>query len=197
MQAVASSRRAVLDALTSVQTAATALDETDTVCLTGRGTAARTSHRKATPLASVAQQRLTVLPGALARYRAALSSLTAASVAVTGAARTALLRAVTAGQAEITAVAAFRATAVGVWPHYRHLEDLEGTWITRAVTPWYRTDNEARDAYIVLVEDSRPALNAARTRLGAAVQAVQAPVRDQSAALTMADRALDAVRTPG
>ncbi len=192
---VATDRRAVLAAVESVQVAATALDQTDQVCLTGNGIAARTSHRQATPLAQTAATRLRALTGTLAAYRAALGSLTAASVAVTGAARSALLRVVTAGQAEAVAVEAFRVRSNGVWPQYVALDGFEALWITRSVTPWYRTDQEGSNAYQVLVEDQRPALAAARTKLGNAVTAVQPAIEAQGSTLVAADQALSSVRS--
>lgn len=190
-------RKAVLDSIAAVESAASALDSTDAVCLTGRGVAARTEHRKAAPLATRAAARLRALAGTLAVYRASLASLAAASVAVSGAPRTALARVVTTGRQEIAAVTLFGKAADDVWPHFVALNRLESTWITRAVASWYRTEKEARDAYAVLVEDQRPALNAARGRLGAAVTAVQGPVAAQTRALAEADRALTGTRDAG
>ena len=197
VRAVAADRRAVLDTVAAVESAASALDATDAVCLTGRGVAARTEHRKAAPLAARAAARMRVLTGALAAYRASLVSLAAASVAVSGAPRAALARAVTTGRQEIAAVTAFGKAVAGVWPQFVELDSLESTWITRAVTPWYRSEKEARDAYIVLVEDQRPALNAARGRLGEAVTALQGRVAAQTRALADADRALTGTRDAG
>jgi hypothetical protein len=156
--------------------------------------AARTSFRKATPPARAASSALSRLPGLVSAYRGSLTSLGAASVAVDGAPRQALLRVVTVGTKEADAVAGFRPVAAAVWPQYLALLAAEDTWITRAVTPWYRTDREAADAYAILVEDRRPALNAARMRLGTAAAAARTPIAAQSATLAAADGALAAVR---
>jgi hypothetical protein len=194
VRAVSADRKAALSAVDAVQVAATVLDATDQVCTTGRGVAARTQHEKAIPLAHQAQTAISRLPGLLATYRSSLTSLGAASVAVTGDARRALLRVVTVGQAEAQALEAFRAAAARAWPQYSALDAAEDTWITRAVTPWYRTDKEAADAYAVLVEDQRVALNAAREHLGAVAASVREPIAAQSATLTAADQALGSVR---
>lgn len=197
VKAVGKQRAALLDDLQAIGTAATALDQTDMVCLTGEGSAARTSRRKAAPLASTAVAALGRLRPEVASYRTALLSLKLASVAVSGEARTALLAVVTTGQREATALDQFRAVAVSVWPTYRRLEGAEGLWINRAVTPWYRTAQEGSAAYSVLVEKDRPTLNAARTQLGAATQAIGGPIEAQAASLNAADAALASVRAKG
>lgn len=194
VRAVGADRAAALDAVFAVQAAAAALDATDQVCTTGRGVAARTSHRKAVPLARGAQTALTRLVSLLPAYRASLTSLGAASVAVDGVARQALLRVVTRGSTEADALEGFRVVAAGAWPQYAALDAAEDTWITRAVTPWYRTDQEGAAAYAVLVGDQRSDLNAARARLGKAEVAVRAPIEAQSATLAAADQALASVR---
>jgi hypothetical protein len=194
VRAVSADRKAALSAVDAVQAGATALDATDQVCTTGRGVAARTQHDKAGPLAHEAGVAISQLPSLLAAYRSSLTSLGSASVAVTGDARSALLRVVTVGQAEARALAMFRSVARGAWPQYNALDAAEDTWITRAVTPWYRSDKEAADAYAVLVEDQRSALNAARRQLGTAATFVRAPIAAQSATLAAADQSLATVR---
>lgn len=194
MKVLAADRQVVLGAVEAVQTAATALDATDEVCLTGEGTKARTSHRKAVPVTKTAEARLRSLTRTLAVYDGALSSLAAASVAVEGTARAALLRVVTNGKEEAAAVEVFRVRANRVWPQYQALDGFETLWITRAVTPWYRTPQEGSNAYQVMVEDQRPALAAARSELGAAVASVGTSIALQSSTLAAADKALEAVR---
>jgi hypothetical protein len=197
VKAVGEQRTALLADLEAVGMAATALDQTDVVCLTGEGSAARASRRRAAPLASAATAALGRIRPEVASYRTALLALGDASVAVPGEARTALQAVVTAGQREATALEGFRGVAVSVWPSYRRLEGSEGLWITRAVTPWYRTAQEGSAAYTVLVEKDRDALNAARTQLGTATRAVGGPIDAQAASLTAADAALASVRAKG
>lgn len=194
VRAVSTDRKAMLHAVGVVEAAATALDATDLVCTTGQGSPARSSHRKAVPLETRAESQLRVLVGIVGAYEQALRALGMASVAVDGAARSALLRVVTSGQAEATAVRAFGARATGLWPQYVALNKNEALWITRAVTPWYRNDQEGKAAYQVLMEDLRPALDVARTQLGNAVNRVQQVVEGQTAVLAAADGALAAVR---
>ncbi|MCW2599415.1 MAG: hypothetical protein JWM02_1244 [Frankiales bacterium] len=192
VRAVSADRKAVLSAVDGVQVAATALDATDQVCATGRGVAARTAHGKAS--ARTGQAALGLLAAQLPAYRSSLTSLGAASVAVDGAARRALLRVVTVGRAEADALEGFRVVAKRGWPQYVALDAAEDLWISRAVTSWYRTDAEAAAAYALLVEDQRPSLDAARARLGVAAAAVHAPITTESATLAAADRALASVR---
>jgi hypothetical protein len=197
VQAVAQQRAALLADLQTVQMAATALDQTDMVCLRGDGSAARVSRRKAAPLAAEAGAALGRIRPQVASYRTALLALSAASGAVTGQAAAALTQVVTSGQQEATALDRFRGEAAAVWPSYRRLEGQEGLWITRALTPWYRSAQEGASAYSVLVENDRSTLNAARTRLGTASSAVTAPIEAQASSLQAADSALASVRGKG
>jgi hypothetical protein len=181
----------------AVQAAATALDATDQVCTTGQGVAARTSHRAGAAAVTRARAALRALPRLGAAYRTALASLEASRTAVTGPARTAIAAVVRDGQAEAAAVEAFRVAAGRLWPQYDALDHLETLWITRAVTPWYRSAKEGSDAYAVLVGDTRGFLVAARTQLAAASRALSGPTDTQTATLAAADRALAGVRTAG
>ncbi len=194
VRAVSADRRDVLAAVAAVQAAAAALDAADEVCATGRGVAARTAHDKAVPLVRAAGTALTRLAAVVPSYRGSLMSVGAASVAVQGAARQALLRVVTVGTDEADALERFRVSAAGAWPQYVALDAAEDTWIVRAVTPWYRTEREAANAYVVLVEDRRAALDAARSRFGNAAVALRGPTSAQSATLAAADQALASVR---
>jgi len=90
----------------------------------------------------------------------------------------------------------FRAAVAPLWPAYDALEGAEGTWSTRAVSGWYRSKDEAANAYAVMVSRNRPALEKARTGLGSAADAVSGPTRAQSATLASADQALASLREP-
>jgi hypothetical protein len=197
VKSVGGQRTALLADLEAVGRAATALDQTDTVCLKGDGPPARTSLRKAAPLAGAVPGVLGRLPGELTSYRSALVALSGASKAVSGDARAALTAVVATGQGEAAAVEAFRVAAVSVWPSYRRLAGQEGLWVKRAVTPWYRSAQEGSAAYSVLVERDRDALNGARMRLGTATNAVGRAIDAQAARLTAADASLASVRAKG
>lgn len=197
VRAVSGSRTAVLRAVGAVQAGATALDVTDRVCTTGRGVAARSAFRKGEPLAARARASLKDLPRLETAYLAALTSLGASSVAVSGPARSALADVVRDGRVEADAVEAFRVATSRLWPQYDALAGHESLWITRAVTSWYRTDQEGADAYAVLVGDTRRFLEAARAQLGAASGTLTAPTRSQSATLAAADTALAGIRGRG
>lgn len=197
MRAVSTSRSALLGAVEQVQAGATALDATDQVCTTGQGVAARTSLQQGAPAVTRARTALHDLARRDAAYLAALSSLDASRTAVAAPARTALAAVVRDGRAEAAAVEAFDRTALQVWPQYDALDHLEGLWVTRAVTPWYRSAQEGADAYAVLVGDTRGFMVAARTQLGAASRALSGPTATQTATLAAADRALSGVRGAG
>lgn len=194
VRAVSADRASVLAGVDAVQKAASSLDLTDEVCASGKGVAARTAYRAAEPLTRRARVALSALSRLVTGYRTSLRSLAQASVSVEGAARDALAAVVRDGQVEATAVERFRAEAAAVWPQYEQLGADADLWITRAVTPWYRTDQEAASAYAVLVGDTRPALEQARVRLGAAAAAVRVPSLTQSATLAAADQALAGLR---
>lgn len=196
VRSVSADRGFVLSSVDAVQTGAAALDRTDAVCAGGDGVAARTSHRLSLPLSQKAREALAALPRRIADYQSALRSLAAASSLVSGAPRDALTEVVHGGEAEAAAVLVFRTSVAKAWPQYDLLDGNEGTWITRAVTPWYRTHAEAAAAYAVLVSPSRPALERARVSLGAAADAVRVPSMAQSATLAAADKALQGLRAP-
>lgn len=194
VSAVNAQRAAVLAAVDAVQAGASALDDTDAACATGKGVSARTALRTAQPLAAKARTTLDRLPALTARYQAALTALGTEAKAVTGAQRTAVDDVVRTGQAEAAAVQRFRTAAAGAWPAYAKLLDLESLWVTRAVTPWYRTAAEGAAAYTILLEPSRPALDRARTTVGDAASAAVDASRAQSATLAAANTALASLR---
>ena len=186
----------VLAAVDAVQRAADALDTTDATCAKGAGVPARTALRTAEPLTRKAREQLAALPRTVAAYRRDLQALTTGAADLEPAQRAAVQRVATAGKAEAAAVMRFRSTAAGLWPEYDRLATQQDTWVTRAVTPWYRSDAEGAAAYAVLVDGSRPALERARAQLATAATAVQGPSRAQTAAMAAADEALAALRAP-
>lgn len=216
--ALTAARTALLADVDAVQRGATAIDDTDAACAAGRGVAARTQRREATPVVQKGRAAVAALGRDVAAYTEALRRLTTLlgtagatatdptrSGAATPAAdlvealsapqRQALERVADDGLAEAQAMSGFRAGAGGAWPAYERLLGIEDTWITRAVTPWYRTAEEGANAYAVLVEPVRPAVDRARTSLARAAAEVQAPSAAQSATLAAADAALAALRT--
>jgi hypothetical protein len=194
VRVVSADRGFVLAAVDAVQAGASALDRTDEVCTTGEGTAARASHRAAVPLTRKAREALSALGSRVVAYRSALTSLAAASRAVDGTAREALAAAVRDGRAEAGAVSRFLLQVKRVWPQYDQLDADEDTWISRAVSAWYRTPKEGGLAYALLVDSDRPALAAARGGLADAAEQVRGPSMRQSATLALADRALSVFR---
>lgn len=192
ISSVSTARAHLLSAVDATQAAATALDRTDALCVKGQGQAARRSFLASQPLVRTARQGRSRLVTSLPSYTGALQSLQRASTEVDGQKRLALARVVRDGRAEATAIERFRGALAGLWPAYDRLLAAEDTWSTRAVGGWYRTTAEGAAAYAVLVGRQRPALQAARQALAAAVTALQGPSETQSATLAAADQVLGA-----
>lgn len=176
------------------QSAASRLDATDELCAAGDGTAARASFRASLPLTRAARLGRIALPAALTEYRRALSSLEAASPAVTGDARAALVDVARDGRAEADAVQVYLRGLSAAWPQYDALSADEDVWTSHAVSGWYRTRQEGAAAYAVQVQGKRSALAAARARLARAAAAVRGPISAQSQTLRAANRALQSLR---
>lgn len=196
VRSVNEARTALVSDLSAVQRAASALDATDEACATGSGSAARDAHRSAGPAVQAAPTAIAHLAADVTAYTAALNGLEAAQTAAP-AARGALSQAVASGHSEAAATTRFQAAAAAAWPQYAQLDRDESTWITRALTPWYRSASEGANAYAVLVGDTRAALDAARADLAAASERSVAASAATSSALRAADAALSTLRTPG
>ncbi len=196
MRSVSADRGFVLAAVDAVQKGATALDRTDEACISGKGSRARDTRQAGRPVVQKAREALSVLTKRVATYRSSLRALGVVSTAVEGTERDALAAVVRDGVAEAIAVERFRRDVAALWPRYDELEQISDTWITRALTPWYRTDQEGASAYTILSEPTRPALDAARAALGAAAAAVRGPSMISSGTLAAADRALSGLRAP-
>jgi hypothetical protein len=195
VRGLSTSRAAMLAGIEAVQSGAQALDATDQICAKGQGTAARTSQRAGAGDVAQAGTAVGQLPHLVATYRASLTALDKAKSLVSGAPLTALQAVVRDGGSEADAVTQFSGTAASAWQQYKVLDHEERLWIHRAVTPWYRTQKEAANAYAVLVGPYRRLLEVARTQLAAASREVMAPTSAQAATLAAADRALASLRT--
>ena len=191
---VGTARSALLNAVQAVENGATSVDATDAICAKGHGVEARAQRRKGLAVVAAAGTAVTQFPSLVARYRAALAALDSAKGAVSGPPLEALRAVVKDGTAEATALDGFGGIVHSAWAQYHQLDDQERVWIIRAVTPWYRTDKEAADAYAVLVSPSRKLLTVARTQLHAASVALQGPTSRQAATLEAADAALTGLR---
>ncbi len=189
-------RGRLLAKVDAVQRAATALDDADQACARGEGSPARTAHRAARPLLGPARIAVASLGGDVAAYTDALRvlGLVQGKLHLEATQTAALAQVVRDGLSEAAALSSFRAATRELWPVYEQLDGVEDTWITRAVTPWYRNAQEGSSAYALLVAPTRPALDRARASLGAAVEGLMGPSRDQSATLAAANRALESLR---
>lgn len=193
-------RTAVLTRSGDLIAAAVALDEADAACAAGTIGAARTARAKARAALPKAHAALRDLPQRLSAYGTALSRLAAAQKAATSLSadqRAALDEVVRGGRAENDATNAFRVAAVTAWPAYDALSAEQSTWLDRRVAGWYRTPQEAADAYAVMVRDGRPALERARTLLQRVDTARQPVTERERTALATAAAALAVLRTPG
>jgi hypothetical protein len=194
---LSAARRPLLADVDAVQAAATALDEVDAVCATGDGVKARTAYRAARPKVLAAQQALSDLAAGVGRYEQALSTLSAEVDAGSAAVRKALTAVVRDGRKEASALGSFRTSVGLLWPSYDLLVSQEQTWITRAVTPWYRTASEGASAYAILTSHGRSQLTDARESLATAAHVLAGPSAVQSATLQAADQVLAQQRTSG
>lgn len=193
---LSAARRPVLAEADAIQAAASALDQVDAVCATGDGVRASTAYREAEPKVAAARRAMADLPVALAAYSRALSTLGAEVDAGSAPVRKALAAVVVDGRAEAAALSRFRTSVGLLWPSYDLLASQEQTWITRALTPWYRSASEGAAAYAVLTTNGRTELTSARESLAAAARLLSGPSATQSATLLAADRVLARQRTP-
>jgi hypothetical protein len=194
---LSTARRPLLAAVDAVQSAATALDEADAVCATGDGAKARTAYRAARPKVLAARKALADLLSGVAGYERALSTLGAELDAGSRAVRQVLSAVVRDGKREAAALGSFRTSVGLLWPSYDLLASQEQTWITRALTPWYRSAKEGASAYAILSSHGRSELTNARESLAMAAHVLNAPSAVQSATLRAADQVLAQQRTAG
>lgn len=192
---LSAARRPLLADVDAVQSAATALDEVDAVCATGDGVKARTAYRAARPKALAARQALSDLAVGVGRYERALSTLSGELDAGSDTVRTALTAVVRDGRKEASALGSFRTSVSLLWPSYDLLASQEQTWITRAVTPWYRSPSEGAAAYAILTSHGRSQLTDARDSLATAANVLNGPSAAQSSTLQAADQVLAQQRT--
>ena len=185
-----STRATLVRDVAAVQAGAAAIDAADVACARGDGVGARSTLRRAAGPADRATAALRGLPGELTAYGRALDALDAARRGLEPVQARVLSTVVTAGRAEVTAGRAFGPGAAAAWPAYARLRRDEATWVTRAVTPWYRSTSEGADAYVVLVSDRRPALARARARLSEAAAALALVLARGQQVLDAADRVL-------
>lgn len=131
-----------------------------------------------------------------AGYLTALQALQQAGAELPAPATDVLASVAAAGEAEAAAVESFGASAREAWPVYAALDRAQALWLERTSAGWYRSDDEAADAYAVLVRPQRNALSAARTALRQADAARRPATERQRQALAAADEALGSLRAP-
>lgn len=191
-------RAAALEGAARSAQVASALDRADAACATGIRDRCR-SARPSTPTSAVvsALRRLTEQIDSYANARAELSAAAAAAPALSAEQQAALERVVATGGAEITALSALRRQASRVWPAFRKLDRVQARWLERRTAGWYRSRDEAADAYAVLTDQVRATLAVARPALASADVALTGAMRAMNAALAQADRALATLRPSG
>lgn len=187
-------RSDLLKGAAAVTAAATALDAADEASASGardRARTARATVRSSVPAAEAAiaagQQRA-------ADYRAALQALQQARSALPPDVMQALAAVSAAGEAEAAALEDFGASARRAWPAYAALDDVQARWLERVGAGWYRSEDEAADAYAVLVRPQREALIAARKTLRRADEARRPATERLRQALASADAELEPLR---
>jgi hypothetical protein len=193
-------RAQLLQGTSSVVAAAVALDAADAACATGGIDASSAARARARAATGKGRTALAALPAQLSAYGRAIRALALAEQATTSlspAQRNAVQAVVSGGRSEAAATDAFRVAGTSAWPAYAQLDATESTWLDQRVTGWFRTQQEAANAYAVMREEGLPALQRARTLLQR-VDAARRPVSDrESAALAAADTALASLRSTG
>ena len=189
-------RTDLLRAPAAVTAAATALDAADEAAASGARSSARSARATVREAIPPAETALAATAQRAADYRSALQALQQAGAQVP-ASEDALAAVATAGEVEAAALGSFGHSARKLWPAYTALDKAQALWLERASAGWYRSDDEAADAYAVLVRPQRADLAAARTALREADAAWRPATERQRQALAAADSALDSLRTAG
>ena len=193
-------RTRALEQAGATVTAAQALDDADAAAARAdRGVAAE-ARRRSRVAVPAARAALAGLPASLRDYRAGAAELATAARAASsldGPQRTALAAVVTAAGAEADAVDAFRVAGQSAWPAYAALDEAQGVWLTRTGAGWYRDATESANAYAVLVQDQRLALDRARTLLRRVDVARRPASSAVQTSLRAATVALASLRSPG
>lgn len=191
---VDAARSAVLAGPAAVVAAATALDAADEACASGSRSRAREARRSTGAAVLRADGALASSTERLGSYRAALRALVPAAETLEPRQQEALAGLAEAGEREVQAVARFGDAARAAWPAYSALDQAQSTWLERVVAGWYRSQDEAADGYLVLRRPGLPALEQARSRLVQADAGRRPATEGVRAALSAANRALDALR---
>ena len=184
-------------------TAARALDDADAAAARADRAAAAQARRRSRVAVPVARAALAGLPASLRGYRGGAAELAAAARAASSLddpQRTALASVVQAAASEADAIDAFRVAGQSAWPAYAALDTAQGVWLTRAGAGWYRDATESANAYAVLVQDQRPALDRARIllrRVDVARRPASATVQTSLRAATAALASLRSTGQPG
>lgn len=193
-------RAAALNATGVIIAGATALDAADEACASGSRARASSARPAARAAGGKVRTALAALPLRVKAYDRATAELSAAATAASSLSadqRAAVTSVVDGGRRESAAADAFRVAGASAWPAYEEQNRVQSRWLDRALAGWYRTDQEAADAYSVLSDDNRVALDRARTLLQR-VDAARRPISERERlALKRADAALASLRSPG
>ncbi|MDQ1711422.1 MAG: hypothetical protein QOE45_872 [Frankiaceae bacterium] len=160
-------RQRLADDAAAIGVTAAALDDVDSVAVTGDRAAVRTqrnAHAAEIPKGMAAARRM---PPDVRAYDAAVAALAAAPApGLTPAQTTALGNVVTAVRAEAANLHIYGTVVATVWSRYASLDENQKLWLSRASNGWYRDQQEAAGNYLVLVD--RSALDSGRRSLAAA-----------------------------
>lgn len=190
--AVNAGRAAVLRHVATVITALERRDELDDLAAAGE----RTSARSADPASDESYARVAAstrdLGPALEEFQRGLGQLAAAAASpeLDTAQRRLLGTAIAHGRAEVAATRAFATQVRAALPAYDELGVRVDEWLRRARAGWYRDQQEAANAYVVLLGDVRERLEAARGAVAHADSARTRAVADTTRSFSLARRAL-------
>lgn len=171
----------------AIDRAAQRIDDVDDVAVTGDRAAVRARRPAAAAAVTTAAPAAARYQKDVAAYATAITAVDAAKAeGLNAPQQRAVGDFVAAARAEVTELHVYAGVIGTVWPRYADLDDKQRTWLARASNGWYRDQQEAAGAYVVLSD--RDTLAQARRSLATADAARLDAARD-------ADRAANAART--
>ncbi len=182
-------RQHLADDAAAISLAAERLDDVDAVAVRGDRTAVRGRRPAAAAAVSKAAAAARRLGKDVTTYDRAVAALGAAGDEGLDATQQAAVQGVvTAGRDELGQLHSYATVIATVWPRYESLDENQLLWLARASNGWYRNQDEAANAYVVLTE--RAGLTAARRSLSSADAARLRAARSAAAAIRTARDAL-------
>lgn len=189
IRGVNAARQRLADDGNALGTAAQALDDVDAVAVTGDRQAVRDKRKPAANAMTTAGPVARRIGKDVTAYEQAITALEAADTpGLTAEQVAAIADAVSAGKAEVAELKRYGAAVATSWPRYEKLDSDQKLWLTRASNGWYRDQQEAAGAYVVMTD--RRTLTPARRSFAAADSRRVAAAREAARSFEKAGAAL-------